>query len=99
MQASLTLLDSGRVVRPERRQYLRQEMPMTETGIDSTMLRDVYVALGDATGDDRWAVHVYVNPLVRFIWTGGLIILSGLFLSLTGRRRNNKISVTTDEHR
>ncbi|BAV33205.1 cytochrome C biogenesis protein CcmF [Sulfuricaulis limicola] len=96
MQASLTLLNSGRMVRPERRQYMRQEMPMTETGIDSTMLRDVYVALGDTTSEGRWAVHVYVNPLVRFIWTGGLIILSGLLLSLSGRRAN-KISVTADE--
>jgi len=96
MQASLTLLDSGRVVQPERRQYMRQEMPMTETGIDSTMLRDVYVALGDATTEGRWAVHVYVNPLVQFIWTGGLIILAGLFLSLSGRRAK-KISVTADE--
>jgi cytochrome c-type biogenesis protein CcmF len=71
-------------------------MPMTETGIDSTMLRDVYVALGDATTEGRWAVHVYVNPLVQFIWTGGLIILAGLFLSLSGRRAK-KISVTADE--
>ena len=69
---------------------------MTESGIDSTLLRDVYVALAEASGGDKWAVHVYVNPLVRFIWIGGLIILSGLLLSLSGRRAN-KISVTADE--
>jgi cytochrome c-type biogenesis protein CcmF len=95
MQGRLVLLNSGREVRPERRQYMRQEMPMTESGIDSTMLRDVYVAMADAAGEGRWAVHVYVNPLVRFIWTGGLIILSGLLLSLSGRRKN--IPETTDE--
>ena len=87
MQGRLTLLNSGREVRPERRQYMRQEMPMTESGIDSTVLRDVYVSMADATGEGRWAVHVYVNPLVRFIWSGGVIILSGLFLSLSGRKR------------
>ncbi|MCR4348196.1 MAG: heme lyase CcmF/NrfE family subunit [Sulfuricaulis sp.] len=87
MQGRLTLLNSGREVRPERRQYMRQEMPMTESGIDSTLLRDVYVAMADSTGGDRWAVHVYVNPLVQLIWIGGLIILSGLFLSLSTRRR------------
>ena len=47
MQGRLTLLNSGREVRPERRQYMRQEMPMTESGIDSTLLRDVYVAMTD----------------------------------------------------
>jgi len=87
MQGRLTLLNSGRDVRPERRQYMRQENPMTESGIDSTLLRDVYVSMSDTTGGDRWAVHVYVNPLVRFIWVGGGIILAGLFLSLSGRRR------------
>jgi cytochrome c-type biogenesis protein CcmF len=87
MQGRMTLLNSGREVRPARRQYMRQEAPMTEIGIDSTLLRDVYVAMTDTTGGDRWALHVYVNPLVQFIWTGGVIILSGLFLSLSGRRR------------
>jgi cytochrome c-type biogenesis protein CcmF len=96
MQATLTLLDSGRAIRPERRQYMRQEMPMTDTGIDSTILRDVYVALGDATGDGKWAVHVYVNPLVQLIWIGGGIIIAGLLLSLSGRRK--KLAETTDEH-
>jgi len=87
MMGRLVLLNSGRAVTPERRQYMRQEMPMTESGIDSTILRDVYVSMADSTGENRWAVHVYVNPLVRFIWTGGFIILSGLFLSLSSRRR------------
>ncbi|HSW52470.1 MAG TPA: cytochrome c-type biogenesis CcmF C-terminal domain-containing protein, partial [Sulfuricaulis sp.] len=96
MQARLTLLDSGRVVLPERRQYMRQEMPMTDVGLDSTILRDVYVALGDATGGGKWAVHVYVNPLVQLIWIGGGIIIAGLLLSLSGRRAN-KNSVTADE--
>jgi cytochrome c-type biogenesis protein CcmF len=96
MQARLTLLDSGRVVLPERRQYMRQEMPMTDVGLDSTILRDVYVALGDATGEGKWAVHVYVNPLVQLIWIGGGIIIAGLLLSLSGRRAN-KNSVTADE--
>ena len=86
VQGRLTLLNSGRLVTPERRRYPRQEAPTTETSIDSTMLRDVYVVLAESHDENKWAVHVYVNPLVRFIWTGGAIILSGLFLSLTSRR-------------
>ena len=63
---------------------------MTETSIDSTMLRDVYVVMNESDNSDKWALHVYVNPLVRFIWTGGVIIISGLFLSLSGRRRTRE---------
>ena len=51
------------------------------------MLRDVYVVLAESSEKDKWAVHIYVNPLVRFIWTGGVIILSGIFLSLSSQRR------------
>ena len=65
---------------------------MSETGIDSTLMRDVYVVLAEASAGDsgaaageKWAVHVYVNPLVGLIWTGGLIILLGLSFSLSDR--------------
>lgn len=86
-EAQLTLLNSGRVVTPERRTYPRQEAPMSETGIDSTPLRDVYVVLGEAGDTSRWAVRVFVNPLVQLIWIGGAIMLAGLGVSLSGRRR------------
>jgi cytochrome c-type biogenesis protein CcmF len=91
MRGRFTLLNSGRTVAPERRRYMRQEMPMSETGIDSTPLRDVYVVLAEASGEgsagagEKWAVHVYINPLVGFIWAGGLIILLGLGFSLSDR--------------
>jgi cytochrome c-type biogenesis protein CcmF len=87
IQGRLTLLNSGREVKPELRRYPRQEMPNTFTSIDSTVLRDVYVVMAQATDGNSWAIHVYVNPLVRFIWSGGVIILCGVFLSLSSRRR------------
>jgi len=86
-EARLTLLDSGRVLTPERRVYPRQQAPMTETGIDSTPLRDVYVVLGDPLDDGRWPLRIYVNPLVQFIWVGGGFMLAGIGLSLSGRRQ------------
>ncbi|KPK12722.1 MAG: hypothetical protein AMJ68_00485 [Acidithiobacillales bacterium SG8_45] len=86
VEGKFTLLNSGRVVRPERRKYPIQEAPTTEAGIDSTILRDAYVVLAEAAGD-HWAVHVYVNPLVSFIWNGGIVILIGLFLTLSTRRK------------
>lgn len=95
VQARVTLLNSNRVVTPERRRYPRQEMPMTESGIDSTPLRDVYVVLAEPTDDGRFGVHVYINPLVQFIWGGGFVILAGLALSLSGRRRT--VSATVAE--
>jgi cytochrome c-type biogenesis protein CcmF len=96
VQGELRLLGSGRAVHPEKRRYPRQEQPMTESGIDSTPLRDVYAVLAEPAGGARWAVHVYVNPLVQFIWYGGAIILAGLLLTLSGRRQK---SGTANERR
>jgi cytochrome c-type biogenesis protein CcmF len=94
VEARIRLLKAGRTVTPQRRTYLRQQAPMTETSIDSTPLRDVYVVLGDAVDDRRWAVRAYVNPLVQFIWIGGAIMLSGLGLTLSGRRRAARVKET-----
>ena len=86
MEGSFTLLNSGRIVHPERRQYPVQKNPTTEPGIDSTLGRDVYVVLSEVT-KDKWAVKVWVNPLVSFVWGGGFIMLIGLMLTLSMRRR------------
>ncbi|MHB8624075.1 MAG: heme lyase CcmF/NrfE family subunit [Sulfuricaulis sp.] len=87
IQGRLALLNSGRAVKPELRRYPRQEMLTTETSIDSTLLRDVYVIMAESNDGKSWAIHVYVNPLVRFIWSGGAIILCGILISLSSRQR------------
>ena len=87
IQARVTIEGSGRAVYPERRTYLKQEQPMSETGIDSTPLRDVYVVMAESAGDGRWGMQVYVNPLVQFIWFGGFVIISGLALGLSRKRK------------
>lgn len=90
IEAQITLLDSGRSIHPERRLYPRQEAPMSESGIDSTPLRDVYLVLGESLDEGRWAIRAYVNPLVQLIWIGGVVMLLGLCLSLSGRRKAAK---------
>ena len=90
LQGKLTLLDSGQVVLPERRRYPVQEAPTTEAGIHSNLLRDVYVVIADPVGEGnrtKWGVHVYVNPLVEWIWLGGLVIVFGIAFTLSFRAR------------
>ena len=50
----------------------------TEAGILHEWNRDIYFILGDQT-NGKWQVKVYLNPFVRFIWLGVIIMLySGL---------------------
>jgi cytochrome c-type biogenesis protein CcmF len=61
------------------------QQPSTKVGLRSTPLEDLYVVLGGWTGDGATAsisIAVFINPLVSWIWTGGLLLLLGTAISL-----------------
>ncbi|HET9679204.1 MAG TPA: heme lyase CcmF/NrfE family subunit [Gammaproteobacteria bacterium] len=73
---------------PEKRQYLSQEAALTEAGIDAGLFFDLYVALGQPVGENKWSIRLQYKPMVRFIWLGGLVIaLGGLLAALDKRYR------------
>ena len=68
---------------PEKRTYSAGGMPMSEAAIDPGPLRDLYVALGEPIGNGAWAMRVQVKPLVRWIWSGALLMALGGLLALS----------------
>ena len=75
------------VLCPEKRLYPVQRQPTTEAAIDASLLRDVYVVLGEPQERGvAWAVRSYVKPLVSWIWLGALLMALGGMVSLTDRR-------------
>ena len=73
-------------LRPQKRQYLVQQSPLTEAGILPGWNRDLLISLGDPLGGDAWSVRVQYKPLVRFIWLGALIMAFGGLLAVSDRR-------------
>ncbi len=73
-------------LRPEKRVYLPQRTPTTEAAIRTTLLADLYVVLGDPDGKGGFAVRLYHNPLVPWIWIGAILMFLGGAISLTDRR-------------
>jgi cytochrome c-type biogenesis protein CcmF len=71
---------------PEKRLYKAQGMPMTEAAIDAGWTRDLYVSLGEALGEDAFAVRLQVKPFICWIWGGALLMALGGLLALTDRR-------------
>lgn len=71
---------------PQKRIYNVGKMPMTESAIDVTPFRDLYVALGEPLDNSAWAVRLYYKPFIRWIWAGGFMILAGGFLAICDRR-------------
>jgi cytochrome c-type biogenesis protein CcmF len=72
---------------PEKRIYNVQQMPMTEAAIDSGLLGDLYVSLGEPVGTQgAWAVRVYSKPFINWIWGGCVLMMIGGFLAISDRR-------------
>ena len=93
LQGRLRLLGTDTVLTPERRKYPIQEAPTTESSIHENWARDVYVVIGEKF-KDKYSVHAYVNPLVQWIWRGGLIIVIGVGWSLSQRLREKRTSAS-----
>jgi cytochrome c-type biogenesis protein CcmF len=71
---------------PEKRIYNVQQMPMTEAAIDSGILGDIYVSLGEPVGGDAWVIRVYYKPFVTWIWGGCVLMAIGGLFALSDRR-------------
>jgi cytochrome c-type biogenesis protein CcmF len=88
-RATIVLLRDGAEIatlHPERRLFNVQRRVTSHTSIRTTMLSDIYVALGDPDPAGGWVVRAYWKPLVPWIWIGaGLMALGGM-LSICDRR-------------
>jgi cytochrome c-type biogenesis protein CcmF len=73
---------------PEKRNYNSGSMPMTEAAIDTGILRDLYVSLGEPIpdSDGAWAVRVYYKPFVDWIWVGCMFMALGGIFAISDRR-------------
>ncbi|MCE9923162.1 heme lyase NrfEFG subunit NrfE [Aeromonas media] len=71
---------------PERRHYSVRTMNMNEPGIQGGLFGDLYVVLGEKMGPDAYAMRLHHKPLVRWIWLGGLLMMTGGALRLLGRK-------------
>ena len=73
-------------LKAEKRNYFIQRNVMTEAAIDWGVTRDLYIALGEQLDDNSWAIRIYYEPFIRFIWWGGLVMSIGGTLAVSDRR-------------
>ena len=76
----------GATLVAEKRRYTVSDQVMTEAGIASGLLRDLFVALGEPLADGSWGVRISHKPLVRWVWLGALLMAFGGALAATDRR-------------
>jgi cytochrome c-type biogenesis protein CcmF len=87
-RATIAVLEDGQtiaVMHPEKRIYPAEAQDTVETAIRTTIISDLYLALGDEREKGRWVVRAYVNPLAPLIWLGALVMALGGFAALWSR--------------
>jgi len=73
---------------PERRRFPASQESGTMVAIYSTLKEDLYVVYAGESPDTQLPViHVYLNPLVKWIWLGGCVVVLGTFVTLLPNRR------------
>jgi cytochrome c-type biogenesis protein CcmF len=81
------------VMTSEKRQHVDSRgaptfEPSTEVGIRSSFREDVYIVLAGVQGDESAELRVTFNPLVRWVWLGGiLMVIGGLIVMWPQARR------------
>jgi len=81
---------------PEKRVYGRRQVAMTEAAISRSLWRDVYVSLGDADANGRWALRVQVKPFMAWVWIGVLAMAGGGLWGVASRRRRPRTAAATE---
>lgn len=83
---------------PRRYFYFIHEQPTTEVDIHLALFKDVYLILGNIDPKtQRTDIRVMINPLISFVWLGGIVIALGILL-VTLPRKNEIKSKTTSKN-
>ncbi len=90
-RATLEIFRNGRsemMLYPERRFFLASEVTETMVAVQSKPLHDLYVVYaGRSPESGKPVIHAYLNPLVKWIWFGGIVVVLGTGLALLPNRR------------
>ncbi|MGH7123322.1 MAG: cytochrome c-type biogenesis CcmF C-terminal domain-containing protein, partial [Stellaceae bacterium] len=66
---------------------------LTHVAISTTPIADVYVILAGTNPDGSASFRILFNPLVSWIWAGGIVIILGVILGNAGAPRRLTVPV------
>jgi cytochrome c-type biogenesis protein CcmF len=75
------------ILYPEKRLYFAQNQPTTEVALRTRPLEDLYVILAGFEPSKIATFKVFINPLVFWIWMGGLVIVLGTVIAIWPEQR------------
>ena len=72
-------------IHPQYRIYTKTDQRTSEVGLRSNWSEDVYVTLAQLESGGLTTLQVIINPLVRWIWAGGIVLTLGSIYCLLPR--------------
>ncbi|KAA3644129.1 MAG: heme lyase CcmF/NrfE family subunit [Chloroflexi bacterium] len=93
LEASTTLFKDGEAIQdlsPRRDFFVVQQQPVTIPGVYSTAAGDVYVLLvgWEEIGLTSSTFKIYINPLVNWVWIGGIVMMFGTLIAAWPSQKN-----------
>lgn len=76
-------------VQPEKIFYATSEQPSTEVALISGWKEDIYMVLSSWDADNKATFIFKINPLVKWIWVGGYLIVFGTIFALWNGKHGN----------
>ena len=87
-QAELVISNSSFTshLNPILNQFDTNQDVLTVPAVRSSIKDDIYIILaGWSNGGENATFQIYVNPLINFVWFGGILFLAGGYLALAPR--------------
>jgi cytochrome c-type biogenesis protein CcmF len=94
-QATVTVFKDGQPVAtltPERRHYWVQRSTLTEASIKSRWNSDLFIALNEYKGENRYGFRVQLRPLIDYVWYSAMLMALGGILAATDRRYRSRVT-------
>jgi cytochrome c-type biogenesis protein CcmF len=90
-RATLEVFRNGKsemMLYPERRFFLASQVTETMVAVQTSPVWDLYVVYaGRSPETGKPVIHAYLNPLVKWIWFGGVVLVLGTVLAMLPNKR------------
>jgi len=93
--AKLTVSRHGKYLAtllPEKRLYFAQNQPTTEVALRTRPFEDLYIIMAGFESSKTATFKVFVNPLVFWMWMGGLVMVLGTAIAMWPERRPHSLA-------
>ncbi len=78
-------------IKPEKAKFFKSDQPMSEVALRMTLEEDLYIILGGFDQEENIWITARVNPLINWMWLGGIMLIIGTGVALFPDRKKKAL--------